>query len=872
MKISDIVFRTRALVARQGLESQVDEEFAFHLRMETEKLMVQGMNEFEARAEAQRRFGNLTREHERARDAWGVRLGYDLVGDIRHAFRQLRRRPGFSVIAVLTLGLGIGATAALFSVVNGMLLRPLPYTNEARLREFWMQFSWRGAEYDHIREGSLAFEQIVAFTGLAEAMRLGDETQMLSYIPATANLFDALGAKPMLGRGFEPGEDRPGAEPVIVISHGLWRQELGSDPNVIGRKLEVGGVARTIVGVMPPGFFFPTPDNRAWRPLVLDPAEPIYANTGWLSLVGLERPGTTPVQIKAELDRITQRLGERFTYPAAWDKTKNATTRPLRESLVGNVRDPLLLLLGAVAMLLVIACANAAALILARTTDRTGELTIRSALGAGRYRIARQIATESLVLALVSATAGAVIAAFAFKALVASLPLQQGFGTTLSMGWQAFAIAFLLALVVGIVVSVVPIRQLLRGRLDGVSRERSEQGLRFGTHRAHGAMIVAQVTVAVMLVTGAMLLVRSVERIRALDPGFDSRGVSTVDLVASSTSITPAVRAQFFRDALARIEALPGVSSAGLTNRLPVRDQGWQGTVGIENKPEYAGAQRPNSLLRTATPNYLKALGISIRSGRGIEESDDANGELVVLISESFAKTVWPGEDAIGKRIQLGQGTAPWRRVVGVVEETRMTNMFGDIPFTTWVPHEQFQGMQGATAVIRSDLPPAALSASVRNVVATLNDRVAVARPGTMESVVSSALAEPLRLRFFLGLFAALALLLGSVGVYGVVSYAVARRRAEFGIRMALGAAPSRVLTHVVRHGLTPVIIGVVAGLAGSIALSGLLRGFLYDVSPRDTPSLFVATGALLVAGILAAVVPAWRAGAISPVEALRSD
>jgi putative ABC transport system permease protein len=872
MKLSDITFRARALFARRGLESQVDEEFAFHLRMETEKLMAQGMNESDANAEARRRFGNVTREHERARDAWGVRLGYDLMGDVRHAFRQLRRRPGFSVIAILTLGLGIGATAALFTVVNGMLLRPLPFANEERLQMFWMEYSWRGVEYDHIREGSTAFDEIVAYTSLAEAMRLGDETKILPYIPATANLFDALGTKPMLGRGFEPGEDRVGAEPVLVISHGLWQQELGSDPNVIGRKLELGGVTRTIVGVMPPGFYFPSPDNRAWRPLILDPSEPIYQNTGWLSLLGVERPGTTPVQVKAELDRITKRLGERFTYPAAWDKTKDASVTPIREGLVGNVRDPLLLLLGAVAMLLVIACVNAAALILARTTDRMGELTVRSALGAGRYRIARQIATESLVLALVAATAGAAIAAGAFKALVASLPLQQGFGTTLSMGWQAFAMAFGLALVVGIVVSAVPIRQLLRGRLDGLSRERSEQGLRYGTRRAHGVMIVAQVTVAVMLVAGAMLLVRSVERIRALDPGFDPRHVVTVDLVASSMALTGEMRAQFFRDALARIQALPGVTNVGFTNRLPVRDQGWQGTVGIEGKPEYAGAQRPNSLMRTATPDYLHTLGIAVRTGRGIEATDRAGGELIVLISESFARRVWPNEEAVGKRIQLGQGAAPWRTIVGVVEETRMTSMTGDVPFTTYVPHEQFQGMQGVVAVIKSDLPPASIYAGVRSIVKELDDRVAVANPGTMEAVVATSLAEPLRLRFFLGLFAGLALLLGSVGVYGVVSYAVARRRAEFGIRMALGAAPSRVLADVVRHGLTPVVVGVAVGLAGSLALAGALRGFLYEVSPRDTPSLFVASGALLLAGVLAAFVPAWRAGAISPVEALRSD
>lgn len=874
MRISDIAFRARAFFARKGLESQVDEEFAFHLRMETDKLIGQGMSEADAAAEARRRFGNLTREHERARDAWGVRLGYDMVGDVRHAFRQLRRRPGFSVLAVLTLGLGIGATSALFTVVDGMLLRPLPFSDEDRVQVFWSEYNWRGSEYDHVRNGSLAFDQIAAFSATGAPLRSGDGTNILNFVPATANLFDALGAKPMLGRAFEAGEDRPGAEPIVVISHGLWQQELGADPNVLGRRLEIGGVATTVVGVMPPGFYFPTPEFRAWRPLILDPADPTYANNGWLTLVGPTRVDAGPAQVTAELSRLTRLLGERFTYPVAWDKTRNAGVTPVREYLLGNVQSPLLLLLGAVGLLLVIACANAAALILARTTDRTGELAVRTALGAGRFRIARQIVTESLVLALIAATAGAAIAAITFKALVASLPLQQGFGTTLSLGWQAFATAFVLAVVVGVVVSIVPVRQIWRGRLDGVSRERSEEGLRRGTGRAHGALIVAQVTVAVMLVAGAMLLIRSVERIRALDPGFDPRGVATIDLVASAEIMSTEVRAQFFRDVLERVEALPGVATVGLTNRLPVRDGGWQGPTGIEGRPDLAGPQRPNSLIRTATPDYLATLGISVRSGRGIEAADREGGALIALVSESFARRIWPDGGPLGKRLQVGGANAPWRTIVGVVEETRMTNMMGDIPFTLYVPHEQFvtNGFVSVAMVVKGDIAAPALFARVRQIVEELNDRVAIARTSSMESVVATSLAEPLRLRFFLGLFAGLALLLGSVGVYGVVSYAVARRRAEFGIRMALGAAPGRVLGDVVRHGMVPVVTGVAVGLLASLAMSGLLRGFLYQVSPRDTPSMFVAAGALLFAGVVAAVVPAWRAGSISPVEALRSD
>jgi predicted permease len=756
-----------------------------------------------------------------------------------------------------------------------MLVRPLPFEAEERLQIFWSQFNWRGVEYDHVRAGSLAFDEIAAYSAAGEPMRVGDETRILTFVPATANLFEALGATPLLGRTFTEGEDRPGAEPVIVISHGLWQQELGSDPGVLGRRLEVGGIARTIVGVMPPGFYFPTPEYRAWRPIVMDPAEPAYNSNGWLALVGRLREGAGATEISAELQRLTRMLGERFTYPAAWDKTKNAGLTPAREYLVGDVRDPLLLLLGAVAMLLVIACANAAALILARTTDRSAELAVRTALGAGRFRIARQIVTESLVLALVAATVGAAIAALAFRALVASLPLRQGFDATLSMGWQSFVTAFGLALLVGVTVSVFPIRQLLRGRLDGVTRERGEHGLRAGTRRAHGAMIMAQVSVAVMLVVGAMLLIRSVERIRGLDPGFDPRGVATVELVASPEALPPGTRDQFFRDVLTRIESMPGVTSAGITNRLPVRDLGWQGPVGIEGRPEYDGAQRPNSLIRTATPNYLKTLGIAIRSGRGVDATDRADGALVALVSESFARRIWSDADPIGQRIQVGGGTQPWRTIVGVVEETRMTSMTGENPFTLYLPLDQFSGLAGVVSgvvAMKSSLPPATLFTGVRGIVAEVNDRVAVARQGTMESVISASLAEPLRLRFFLGLFAGLALLLGSIGVYGVVSYAVARRRAEFGIRMALGAAPRRVLADVIRHGLTPVVAGVVAGIVGSVALSGLLRGFLYQVNPRDMASLAVAAGALLGAGVLAALVPAWRASLVTPTVALKSE
>ena len=868
-RLTDWTFRLRALFGRGSLEQQTDREFAFHVQMQAEKLVREGWSADAAAAEARRMFGSETRERQRARDSWGVSAAYDMISDGKHALRQMRRRPGFTALAIVTLGLGIGATTALFAVVYGLLVRPLPFRDE-RLSMFWFDYSWRGSEYDHIRHGSLAFDEIAAYSTWGEPFRTGpdEQSRMLGYVPASANLFDALGVKPAIGRGFLPGEDRPGAEQVIVISHGLWQQDLGGSADVVGRQLIIGGKAVTIVGVMPPGFYFPTPEFRAWRPLNLDPADPAYAGNGWLALIGAGRSGVNSATIDLEVQRITRLLGERFTYPVIWDKTKNAHVTPMREYLFGKVRDPLLLLMGAVAMLLLIACANAASLILARTTDRTGELAVRLALGASHGRIARQIVTESLTLAIVSAVAGAIVAAVGFRTLVSSLPLQQGFGGAVSLGWQAFVIAFVLALVVGVVVSIAPVRQVLRGRLDG--RERSEEGLRRGTRQVHAGLIAAQVALAVMLVCGATLLIRSVGRIRAIETGFDATNVVSLDVVREAGS--PGTEAEFVRQVLERVQATPGVVSATFTNRLPVRDRGWQGSIFIEGRDDLAGAQRPNALYRSGTADYFRTLGITVKSGRGFTDADRADGQLVALVSESFGRLISPNESPIGKRVSLGGPASPRWTIVGVVEEVRMTDMMGEIPFTLYLPYAQFPARGGGALVVRGSTDPSATLATVRDVVAGLDKSIAVARAGTLQEAVDAALAEPLRLRFFLGLLAGLALLLGAVGVYGVVSYAVARRRAEFGIRMALGAAPGNVLTMVLRSGMGPVVTGAAAGILASIALARIVRGFLYQTSATDTLSLAAAASTVLLAGIVAAVVPAWRAGRVSPVESLRSD
>ena len=872
--LSDLLFRLRAIFRPSLQERELGEEFQFHLEMETRKLVTEGLSPDAALREARRRFGNVTCEQERTRDAWGIRMIRDALSDARLALRQFARRPGFTLLAVATLALGVGATVALFSVVRGLLLRPLPYEQEAQLHEFYSSYNWTGVEYDFIRERIKAFESLATYS--AEGVTLtneGGSVLLLSGV-VSANIFDLLGVRPLMGRTFTPGEDRPGAEPVVVLGWGTWQQEFGGDPDILGKRIVLAGVTTTVIGVMPRGFYFPSPDFRIWQPLDLDPASGRYNNNGWLVLVGRARAGMSAARLHDEVQSIARDLGQRFPYPDAWDRSKNAFVTPLRQSMFGDVKPALLLLLGAVTLLLLMACVNAAALILARTTDRTSEIVLRTALGAGRGRLARQILVESLTLSLIAGAAGALLAVGLFRTLVASLPLQNGFGEALSMDWITFVVAFGLAMLSGLGVSAIPIRHLLLGRLSGVSGERGDAVARGGAGRAHATLVTAEVTLAVLLVAGAMLLVRSVSKLYALDPGFDSRGVVTVSLITSPEQMNAAVRRDFYRRVLDRAASLPGVESVGMTNRLPVRDRGWQGPVRVEGRPDLDGSARPTGVYRYNTPDYFRTLGMEIKLGRGIEAGDREGSLKAAVISESFARKMWPNQDPLGRHIWSGvAGDTSALTVVGVVEETRMFSMTGENPMVFFLAHEQVRDPgEGIVLVLRTSGEPGAVIAGVQGLVRELDPRVAVARAGTMDEVVRSALAEPLRLRFFLTLFGGLALVLGTVGVYGVVSYSVARRRGEFGIRMALGAAPGKVLGHVVARGMLPVAIGVGAGIAGSIALSRLLGRFLYEIAPTDPASLIAAGLALLAAGVLAAIVPAWRAGKVSPVEALRAE
>jgi predicted permease len=869
--LRDLLFRLRALLRPRAMERELREEFAHHLELETRKLIAQGLAPEAAAREAALRFGGQAAERERARDSWGISWLRDGLADVRHAFRQMRRRPGFSALGILTLGLGLGATIGLSGVVRSVLLRPLPVHDEASLRVFWASYNWRGIEFDFLKERIQGFSGLAAYSNNGTTLRTDAASTVLLAGVVSAELFEVLGARPLRGRTFARGEDRPGAEPAVVLSYGLWRQELGGDPGIVGKRIVLDGVPTTVIGVMPQGFYFPDPEHRLWKPLPLDPASSNYRNNGWLVLIGRTRPGLGDAAVQAEVERLARALGEEYQYPAAWDKTREPFARPLREALVGAMGPALLLLLGAGVLLLLMACANAAALVLARTTDRTQEIALRAALGAGRGRLARQIVTESLAFSLLAGGLGLLLAGLGFRTLVARLPLRDGLAPTVSLDWTAALVALPLAVLVGLGVAAAPVRDLLRGRLRGLEHTRGSSGPGRAGGRVHAALVGGEAAVAVVLVVGALLLIRSVDRLLAVDLGFDPRDVVVADLAAYGSDLTTADRTRLYHEVEARAAGLGGVGSVGYVSRAPIRDGGWQSTVDVLANPELQGTSAPNTLFRQVSPGYLGTMGLEVVRGRGIEPGDRPGAQVVGLVSESFAAKAWPGRDPLGQVLRTRSGTEI--SIVGVVREARLISITRDNPFALYLALDQApQPPEGSVLALKTERPLDQVAAELRAILREIEPRAAMARITTMEQIVEVALAEPLRLRFLLTLFGGLALLLGVAGVYSVVSYSVARRQTEFGVRMALGASPGAVLRQVLGRGILPVAAGMLGGIVGAVLLAGVATRFVYGVSATDPLTIGIAGAMLLLTAAAAALLPAWRASRVSPVESLRAE
>ena len=787
------------------------------------------------------------------------------IMDFRYAARRLRTRMTYSLLAVLTLALGVGGTAATFSIVRGLLMEPLPYRAEGEIGVFWFDGSWNEQEFLGMRTEFAGFREVAAYRPDDVTLEIPDApTRLLPAIATSAEIFSVLGTSPLIGRGFQAGDDLQGAEPVAVLSYGLW-QELGGEQSVLGERIRLDGVERTVVGVMPRGFWFPNPTVRVWTAAQMNPEN----GAGRYTLVGRVAPGVTLENMGPSLALITATLGERYTYNnPQWDKTQNAAVQPVREFLVGSLRPALLATLTAMGLILLIACANVAALMLGQVEGRSAELAVRSALGADRRRLTQQLVAEALMIGVLSAVAGAMLAVAAFNILVGALPLGA-WAETAAVDWTLFSAAIGIAIVAALLITIIPAVSLWRGDLRGaLTRVRtSATGGRGG--RMEGGLVVAEVALAVLMAAGAGLLIRSVTKLYAIDPGVETEGIAVID-AALGADLPGAVRRQRIVEITAALEAMPGVEMAGAAQKIPLRGGGDNWGMGVEGQPEL---EESSTAFRIVTPGYLETLGIELIDGRTFTEGDRASTEPLVIVNQALVDKYFPGVPPLGRRVAAGTGG--WARIIGVVENAAEATLTSEPqPARYRLADQVSYTAEGQTFVIRTSRPEdaTAILESARSAIRRVAPDVAIREATTMDRVFATAVGPVRQIMSLLSLLTGLALVLGAIGVYGVISHFVHRRRRDWGIRIALGLTPSKVIGQVVGRGAALVAIGIVVGIVAALASARLLSSLLYGVGAADPLALAGATAALFAVGLLAAWVPAFRASRVDPASTLREQ
>jgi putative ABC transport system permease protein len=801
-----------------------------------------------------------------------------LLRDLRFALRQLLRSPGFTAAAVLTLALGIGVTAALFSVMNGVLLRSLPFERPAELVSVYTvypddatRYALSPPDFMSVREESRAFSGVAGFTGgTAILTGFGDPTE-LQAAWVTADFFGLLGGRAGEGRLFSADENQPGNTSVAVLTHAAWLARFGKDPEVLGRTVELNGISRTIVGVLEPGFDHPA-GSEVYLPLEFGSTFSAATAEGrrgeWLNAIGRLRPGTTHEAAARDLAALTERLREAFP---ATNAIVGVGAVPLREELLGDVRTPFLVLMGAVALVLLIACGNVANLLLARASGRRGELAVRAAMGAARRRLVRQMLTESVVLWAAGGVAALVLGALMMQGILYLAPEGIPRLAEVRLDTATVAVTAAAVLLTGVAFGLVPALQATRGDLAGSLRggSRAASDDR-GSGRLRGALVVGEVALALCLLVGAGLLLRSFTRLTAVDPGFRSEQVLSVRLAPPTARYADgdALRG-FYGELLPRLESVPGVASVAAVSVLPLSGSGaiyGFSIVGREPPPE---GQVQDMYARVVTPGYFSTLGIPLLRGRAFTATDREDSPPVMLINEAAAERFFRGADPVGERISLG-GDVAWE-TVGVVGAVHQEALAVAPAPELYRVHAQAPGRQ-MNVVMRTERDPAALFGAVRTEVQRLDPALPMERFQTGDELVAAALARPRFYASLLGLFAASALVLAAVGISGLIAYAVGRRRREIGIRMALGADATRVVGGVMRGALALAGAGLIAGALLALAGTRLLSGLLYGVGTLDPVAFAAAAAALLAVAAAAAWLPARRAARVDPMLSIRAD
>ena len=799
--------------------------------------------------------------------------------DLAYALRRLAEAPGFSLIAVATLALGIGANGAIFSVVNAVLLRPLPFGEPDRLVRVAQLWQGRPTVYSpqnflDTQKAAQSFDSLAVFdeggmhlTGRGRPVRL-DGAEV------SASFFDVLKVRPALGRGFAAEENEPGHTKVAILGHRLWRERFGADPAAVGQTMQLERETYTVVGVAPPGFSFPE-GAELWTPMLYDARFRTQSRGAWyITVIGRLRAGVSVAHAREEVATIAARLAHQ--YPDA-DEGVGATVIPLQESLVGGSRRALLVLLGAVGLVLLIACVNVANLLLARVAARETELAVRSALGAGRARLLRQLLTESMVLALLGGAAGLLLATFSLEGLLGLEPQGVPRLAEVRMDRAVVAFAALLSILTGLVFGSVPALHMMRRATAQSLREGGRGVLGGRGHRLRGGLVVSQIALAMVLLAGAGLLLRSFAHLRHVDPGFRPGSALTfrVTLPESAYKEDPSQIA-FYRDLAARLAALPGVQSVGAISGLPLSGVHFNLSFEVKGRAPLPPAQQPTMEVRVVSADYFKAMGIPVLRGRGLTAADDARAPQAVVLSRSAVRRHFPGEDAMGKAIVLGWGRGPGEpraggEVVGIVGDVKDHGLAEENPPEIYLPYPQ-RTVQAMDVVLRTSVPPRSLLPAAEAVVRDLDPELPVARVATLDEVVARSISEPRFYMVLLGSFAGLALFLAALGLFGVMSYAVVQRSREIGIRVALGAHPHDVLGMVLRHAMTLALAGVVGGLLGALALSRLLGRLLFELSPTDPGTLAGVALLLSLVALAASYLPARRATRVDPLIALRSE
>ncbi|HEX4309179.1 MAG TPA: ABC transporter permease [Acidobacteriaceae bacterium] len=884
--LSDLRYRLRALFHRKAMEEELDDELRFHFENETEKLRRSGMNEQEAKRRARLAMGGHPQVQQDCREARGTTFLETSLQDATYALRQLVANPTFSIVMILTLALSIGANSAIFSVVDNVLVRSLPYPHPDRIVRIFLtsptypRFPLNPFDFRDYRARTRSFSSLAAFTR-SDMQLSGNSGQprMLNGFGITSGFFRVLGLSPQLGHEFTPANELPNSAREVIISDRLWRTRFAASPAIIGRKITLNAMPFTVIGVMPPGTEHPGNeyhpiayghDVDVWSPFWFE-GNPTQRGPHYLEGIGRLKDGVSYAQAQSELDAVMTEINrENIANPNRW----RVLVVPLNQEIVGRSRTMLLVLLGAVGMVLLIACANAANLLLARAAARRRELAVRLALGAPRSRLIRQLLTESLLIAAAGGLLGLALAAGGVTAIVSLLPSDFPRAHDIHISAPVFAFTFLVSVVTGLLFGLAPALQAARTDPRSGLHEggRSTTGSR-GQQRLRSALVVSEVTLACVLLIGAGLMLRSLLNLLHVNPGFRQDHVLTAILSLPAANYKDdALTAVFFQKLMADLRSTPGVEAAGAGSDLPWN--GWDENTSFAIQ----GKQPPpheefHGRYHCATPDYFRALGTPLLSGRFFTDADKKDAPSVIIVNHALAAKYWPGEDAIGKRITFEDQPKEkdWLTIVGVVGDVKDQPGSPGADPGFWWPHQQV-AFRDMALVVRSSSDPEGLADAVRNAVHHLDPSLAVANVQLMDQIVEESVATP-RLAFILvGLFAGLAILLAAIGTYGVISYTVSQRTSEFGLRLALGAQRLDLLRLVLAQGAGLILTGTAAGLCLALLLARILKSLIYNVSPAD-PLTFGAVAVLVVAvALLASWFPARRAAKSDPMVALRAE